>query len=437
MALTENYDLYYTENNDDPTFLSWRNNIAGPNGNMVKIDAALASVLPSQSGNNGKFLTTNGSATSWATVDALPSQSGNSGKYLTTNGSAASWADAPEEVFIAEHGVTTWADLSTAYNADKICYVRINDDGYEWLIPVNFPIYGGANDDTIVGLNFCGVLLNGTPYDLAYGYTSITSSGGWGNYGWRPFMPSQSNNSGKFLTTNGMTTSWANAPTEFFMAEAGVTDYSQVLDAYNANKTIICWYEDIDYYEYYPLIEHNSSDDYFVFARATANGTEYIVLDINDGWHNVVDTTYVPSIRKVNNKALSSDITLTASDVGAQPTLPTQSGNSGKFLTTNGTDVSWSTVDSLPSQSGNSGKFLTTNGTAASWATVDALPSQSGNSGKFLTTNGSAASWATVDALPSQTGNSGKVLGTNGTTASWVDAQGASVTINTWALSSP
>ena len=53
-------------------------------------------------------------------------------------------------------------------------------------------------------------------------------------------------------------------------------------------------------------------------------------------------------------------------------------------------------IDSLPAQSGQSGKFLTTNGTSASWATVDALPSQSGNNGKFLTTNGSAASWASL-----------------------------------------
>ena len=51
-----------------------------------------ANVVPNQSGQSGKYLTTNGSAASWATVDALPSQSSNSGKYLTTNGSAASWA---------------------------------------------------------------------------------------------------------------------------------------------------------------------------------------------------------------------------------------------------------------------------------------------------------------------------------------------------------
>jgi hypothetical protein len=52
----------------------------------------------------------------------------------------------------------------------------------------------------------------------------------------------------------------------------------------------------------------------------------------------------------------------------------------------------------LPDQTGNTGKYLTTNGTAKSWGTVSqyALPSQTGNSGKYLTTNGTAESWGTV-----------------------------------------
>ena len=51
----------------------------------------------------------------------------------------------------------------------------------------------------------------------------------------------------------------------------------------------------------------------------------------------------------------------------------------------------------IPSQSGNSGKFLTTDATNASWATVDALPAQSGNAGKYLTTDATNASWAVLD----------------------------------------
>ena len=42
----------------------------------------------------------------------------------------------------------------------------------------------------------------------------------------------------------------------------------------------------------------------------------------------------------------------------------------------------------LSAQSGNTGGLT--------WAEVDALPTQSSNSGKFLTTDGSAASWATI-----------------------------------------
>lgn len=53
----------------------------------------------------------------------------------------------------------------------------------------------------------------------------------------------------------------------------------------------------------------------------------------------------------------------------------------------------------------------------------DALPSQTGQAGKFLTTNGTNVEWAEVDALPSQTGHSGDLLTTNGTDASWVDTE--------------
>jgi hypothetical protein len=49
---------------------------------------------------------------------------------------------------------------------------------------------------------------------------------------------------------------------------------------------------------------------------------------------------------------------------------------------------------------GTDGYFLKANSGAAlgvEWAAVDALPSQTGNSGKYLTTNGTTASWAVVD----------------------------------------
>lgn len=51
---------------------------------------AFSSVLPGQTSNAGKFVTTDGTNASWEFP--LPTQTSNSGKFLTTNGTAASWA---------------------------------------------------------------------------------------------------------------------------------------------------------------------------------------------------------------------------------------------------------------------------------------------------------------------------------------------------------
>lgn len=77
----------------------------------------------------------------------------------------------------------------------------------------------------------------------------------------------------------------------------------------------------------------------------------------------------------------------------------------------------------LPSMSGQSGKFLTNNGTAASWSSIPTeLPSQTSQSGKFLTTDGSATSWASIPAeLPTTEGASvGAVLTITADGLAWV-----------------
>jgi hypothetical protein len=64
-------------------------NVNIPSGSFYKINNV--NLIPSVSGQSGKYLGTDGSQTLWQTVDALPSQTGQSGRYLTTNGSSASW----------------------------------------------------------------------------------------------------------------------------------------------------------------------------------------------------------------------------------------------------------------------------------------------------------------------------------------------------------
>ena len=93
------------------------------------------------------------------------------------------------------------------------------------------------------------------------------------------------------------------------------------------------------------------------------------------------------------------------------PTLTTPNLGVATATSINGTTIpssetlvtTTSTAYIVPSQGGNAGKYLTTNGTTSSWASVDALPSQTGNTGKYLTTNGTTASWSTIvtDPTPS------------------------------------
>ena len=60
-------------------------------------------------------------------------------------------------------------------------------------------------------------------------------------------------------------------------------------------------------------------------------------------------------------------------------------------------------IDSTPTSGSNN--LVTSGGVYSAIQNVDALPSQSGQNGKFLTTNGTAASWATIN-IPVQSVNS-------------------------------
>ena len=79
--------------------------------------------------------------------------------------------------------------------------------------------------------------------------------------------------------------------------------------------------------------------------------------------------------------------------------IPSLTGNSGKFLTTNGTTVSWASVDALPSQTGNSGKFLTTNGTVASWATVDVSGYVPLSGATYIQASGYSSAWGATNGV--------------------------------------
>ena len=105
-------------------------------------------------------------------------------------------------------------------------------------------------------------------------------------------------------------------------------------------------------------------------ASQTGTGSKFVV----DNTPTLITPVLgVATATSINGTTIPSSKTLVATDSTAF-VVPSQTGNSGKYLTTNGTVSSWGAVDALPSQTSNAGKYLTTDGTSASWATVTTDP---------------------------------------------------------------
>jgi hypothetical protein len=139
-----------------------------------------------------------------------------------------------------------------------------------------------------------------------------------------------------------------------------------------------------------------ASTAYATAAQGTNADTAY-------GWGNHASAGYAADNAVVK---LTGDQTVGGTKTFSSTITGSVSGNAGTvtngvYTTGSYANPSWITslaeTKVLPSQTSNSGKYLTTNGTATSWASVDALPSQTGNTGKYLTTDGSTASWATIN----------------------------------------
>jgi hypothetical protein len=176
--------LYLTQTNASSTYATILNlnsgivtaSAAAYSSASAYTNSAIASfqALPNQSGNSGKYLTTNGASTSWQAVDALPSQTGNDGKYLITNGASASWATL--DLSTKANKLVTFDPESASYtlvigNADQIVEMNVASAN-NLTVPLNssvaFPVgtqitilQTGSGQTTIVAT--VGVTINSTP----------------------------------------------------------------------------------------------------------------------------------------------------------------------------------------------------------------------------------------------------------------------------------
>ena len=132
-----------------------------------------------------------------------------------------------------------------------------------------------------------------------------------------------------------------------------------------------------------------------------------IVRDATDGVYKFFrDTTVAPSSGAINFSGAGltyAPIKIGALDA-ASATIGSVTNTEIGYLSgvTSAIQTQLNSKAVYPIQTSQAGKYLTTDGSTVSWATVDALPSQTNNGGKYLTTDGTTATWATIttDPLP-------------------------------------
>ena len=193
-------------------------------------NAAFNALIPSQTSNSGKFLTTDGSNTSWATVTAGVSQivagtnvtiSPSGGTGVVTINAIGTTASYVRTAFTATAGQTSFTVSYTVGYAEVFLNgVLLNSTDYTASSGTAIVLAAGAlvgdiveviayNTVAIGSLASTGVL-GGTSGQLL---TSNGTNSYWAN---APVtLPSQSGLGGKFLNTDGSNASWSSLPTNF------------------------------------------------------------------------------------------------------------------------------------------------------------------------------------------------------------------------------
>lgn len=385
--------------------------------------------LPSVSGQSGKFLTTNGSTTSWANVpDPQPATPTDDGLVFgrTGSGGLVTYTGWPATYSITDSTVSGfWSEITSTSIQD---YIPTNPSNLEALIAVadvGDPIYVTYNGVTY----YLGTYTNGTVTNL--------SGGG------RAAEVYFNNTGGSGFTSN------ANAATYVISSPSSATGanvsvgYGTNNNAGGANTTVgygagstITTGSNLTVVGYDAEPSSATATNEATFGNSTTTKTRvWGALAINDqtGTTGQVLTSNGSSaptwqapasapVTSVNTK--TGAVVLTASDVGAAADADVVKLTGDQTVA--GTKTFSSTITG--NISGNAGTV--TNGVVTTgsysnptWITslaeTKVLPSQTSQAGKYLTTNGTSTSWAAVDALPDQTGNAGEYLTTNGTTASW------------------
>ena len=157
----------------------------------------------------------------------------------------------------------------------------------------------------------------------------------------------------------------------------------------------------------------------------TFTGTVVLPSTTSIGGVSATELVYLDGVTSNVQTQLDGKAGLASPAFTGTPTAPTAStGTNTTQVATTAFVQQTSFNNSLPLQTGNAGKYVTTDGTNASWAPVPTeIPSQTGQSGKFLATDGTTASWDVAGNVfgPASVTNNGIAL-YDGTTGKMIKA---------------
>lgn len=159
-----------------------------------------------------------------------------------------------------------------------------------------------------------------------------------------------------------------------------------------------------------------AASTYAPLISPTFTGTVTLPYSTSIGGVSAIEIVYLDGVTSNIQTQLDGKAALASPAFTGTPTAPTAvSGTSTTQVATTAFVQQVALNNQLPLQTGNTGKYLTTDGTDASWAIIpEEIPTQTGQSGKYLTTDGTDVSWGTVT-IPAQVYPSAGIAVSTGT----------------------